>query len=551
VHYNSNRTGERLVGPKPEWARPDGGEAGLHPSNIHDVAYAIGSIDFTGDMPILLGPDGPSLGGFVCPGVVARAELWKMGQLRPGDKVRLVPISPEQAEALELAQNQLIQSLGGPPAAALVSTVPEGAVPATLPATPERVRVVYRRAGDRNLLVEYGPLELDLRLRFRVHALMTWLQAAKLPGIVDLTPGVRSLQIHFDPHVLSSARLLSALQRAEQELPGIDAVEVPTRTVHLPLSWDDPQTQLAIQKYTTSVRPDAPWCPSNIEFIRRINGLPSVDDVYRTVFGASYLVLGLGDVYLGAPVATPVDPRHRLVTTKYNPARTWTPENAVGIGGAYLCIYGMEGPGGYQFVGRTLQVYNRFRTTERFQPGSPWLLRFFDQIRFYPVSAADLLEMREAFPYGKVDVKIESGTFKLREYEQFLADNRESIASFKSQQQAAFDAERQRWIESGQLAFSSEAREAQAASGGAGELPAGAEAVEAHVPGSVWKLSVKAGERVKRGQTLLIVESMKMEIAVEAASDGVVLELLVSEGRAVSPGQRVAVLGPVATQGEV
>ena len=70
-----------------------------------------------------------------------------------------------------------------------------------------------------------------------------------------------------------------------------------------------------------------------------------------------YLVLGLGDVYLGAPVATPLDPRHRLVTTKYNPARTWTPENAVGIGGAYLCVYGMEGPGGYQFVGRTVPVW--------------------------------------------------------------------------------------------------------------------------------------------------------------------------------------------------
>jgi urea carboxylase len=60
VHYQSDRTGVRLVGPKPEWARKDGGEAGLHPSNIHDNAYAIGSIDFTGDMPILLGPDGPS-----------------------------------------------------------------------------------------------------------------------------------------------------------------------------------------------------------------------------------------------------------------------------------------------------------------------------------------------------------------------------------------------------------------------------------------------------------------------------------------------------------
>ena len=76
-------------------------------------------------------------------------------------------------------------------------------------------------------------------------------------------------------------------------------------------------------------------------------------------------MLGLGDVYLGAPVATPLDPRHRLVTTKYNPARTWTPENAVGIGGAYLCVYGMEGPGGYQFVGRTCQMWNRFHETRR------------------------------------------------------------------------------------------------------------------------------------------------------------------------------------------
>src|SRR5437667_257419 len=44
VHYNSARTGIRLIGPQPEWARSDGGEAGLHPSNIHDNAYAFGSI---------------------------------------------------------------------------------------------------------------------------------------------------------------------------------------------------------------------------------------------------------------------------------------------------------------------------------------------------------------------------------------------------------------------------------------------------------------------------------------------------------------------------
>jgi urea carboxylase len=542
VHYNSNRTGVRLVGPKPEWARPDGGEAGLHPSNIHDVAYAIGAIDFTGDMPILLGPDGPSLGGFVCPGVVATAELWKLGQLRPGDRVRLVPLSESQAAALEAAQSRLIEARTGEPPAALVAVAAEGAVLREEPATSTSVQVVYRRAGDRYLLVEYGPLVLDLRLRFRVHALMTWLEQSKLPGIVDLTPGVRSLQIHFDPHALSSRALLSALEAAERELASIDDVEVPTRTVHLPLSWDDPQTRLAISRYTTSVRPDAPWCPSNIEFIRRINGLASIEDVHRIVFGASYLVLGLGDVYLGAPVATPVDPRHRLVTTKYNPARTWTPENAVGIGGAYMCIYGMEGPGGYQFVGRTLQVYNRFRSTSSFAEGTPWLLRFFDQIRFYPVSAEELQEQREAFPYGKVELRIDEGTFKLRDYERFLADNQGSIATFKTSQQAAFDAERKRWLESGQLSFSSEAQAGGDAGADQATLGAGLEAVESHVPGSVWKIEVKLGDRVKRGQTLLVVESMKMEIAVEAPSDGVIAELLVAEGRAIAPGQRVAVL---------
>ena len=94
---------------------------------------------------------------------------------------------------------------------------------------------------------------------------------------------------------------------------------MPTRIVHLPLSWDDPATRLAIEKYMRVVRTDAPWCPSNIEFIRRINGLASVDDVREIVFDASYLVLGLGDVYLGAPVATPLDPRHRLVTTNVSP----------------------------------------------------------------------------------------------------------------------------------------------------------------------------------------------------------------------------------------
>ncbi len=524
VHYNSSRTGVRLIGPKPQWARADGGEAGLHPSNIHDNAYAIGAVDFTGDMPVILGPDGPSLGGFVCPVTVIGEELWKLGQLRPGDTVRFVPAAPADGAAVKESARECV----------LYRDEQAG----------EGVGVVYRRSGDRNLLIEYGPSVLDLKLRFRVHALMNWLEAHRLPGIVDLTPGIRSLQVHFDPAVLTLDKLIAHLKDAEAILPAVDAMRVPNRIVHLPLSWDDPSTRVAIERYMQSVRPDAPWCPSNIEFIRRINGLASIDDVKRIVFDARYLVLGLGDVYLGAPVATPVDPRHRLVTTKYNPARTWTPENAVGIGGAYMCVYGMEGPGGYQFVGRTVQMWNRYRTTTEFAPGKPWLLRFFDEIRFFEVSEAELAEWRSEYLAGRRSLRIEESVFDLGEYERFLHDEAASIAAFKTTQQAAFEAERERWREAGQAEYVAEgtADEAASAARAAESLADDCRAIGADVSGSVWKLLVAEGERVEEGQDVAILESMKMGVTVTASAAGVIDALDCAAGDAVVAGQRLMVI---------
>ncbi|HSJ81145.1 MAG TPA: urea carboxylase [Thiobacillus sp.] len=564
VHYNSSRTGVRLIGPRPQWARKDGGEAGLHPSNIHDNAYAIGAVDFTGDMPVILGPDGPSLGGFVCPATIVQAELWKMGQLRPGDTVRFKRLSQREAERMEAAQDAVIADLSfraatrNPedqnwiPASAGMTTEGSAAdrnddelaepVLHRTPETDNPVAVVYRRAGDKYLLIEYGPLVLDLNLRFRVHALMTHLQAMAVPGILDLTPGIRSLQVHYDSRVLPLSKLMDLLLAAEQALPAIEDMQVPTRIVHIPLSWDDAATKLAIEKYMQSVRKDAPWCPSNIEFIRRINGLDAIEDVKRIVFDASYLVMGLGDVYLGAPVATPVDPRHRLVTTKYNPARTWTPENAVGIGGAYMCVYGMEGPGGYQFVGRTLQMWNRWRATRDFTDGKPWLLRFFDQVRFFPVSEAELLKIREDFPLGRYQLKVEETTFSLREYNQFLADNSASITAFKTQQQASFDAERERWRESGQAEYASDLTVAEAAPDSELDLPEKGRAIASHVAGNVWKVEVEAGTKVKQGDPLVIVESMKMEFAVLAPCDGRIHKVFCRDGGQVSAGQDLLVL---------
>ncbi|MFJ3375417.1 urea carboxylase [Pseudomonas sp. NPDC086112] len=547
VHFNSSRTGVRLIGPKPEWVRADGGEAGLHPSNIHDNPYAIGAVDFTGDMPVILGPDGPSLGGFVCPVTVIEADLWQLGQLKAGDKVQFLPVDLRTARNLALKWDQCGSGLAHEEvdvvpdlAPSRASPLPQGIVsPVVLDLGQGNTQLVARLSGDTHLLLEIGAPELDLVLRFRAHALMQALESKNLHGVIDLTPGIRSLQVHYQPEQLPLADLLGIVAGEWDAVCAAKNLQVPTRIVHLPLSWDDPACQLAIEKYMTTVRKDAPWCPSNLEFIRRINDLPNLDEVQRTVFDASYLVMGLGDVYLGAPVATPLDPRHRLVTTKYNPARTWTAENSVGIGGAYMCVYGMEGPGGYQFVGRTLQMWNRYREVAAFD-GKPWLLRFFDQIRFYPVRADELLRIRRDFPLGRFDLNIEHSQLNLADYQAFLAKEAQSIAAFRDQQKSAFNAERERWITSGQAHFDSEELAPEVTE--EAPLADGQQSVDSHIAGNLWQVQVQAGSRVAAGDVLVILESMKMEIPLLAPMAGVVREIRAQPGSAVRAGQRVVVL---------
>jgi urea carboxylase len=245
-------------------------------------------------------------------------------------------------------------------------------------------------------------------------------------------------------------------------------------------------------------------------------------------------------------VATPLDPRHRLVTTKYNPARTWTPENAVGIGGAYMCVYGMEGPGGYQFVGRTVQMWNRYKQTADFEQGKPWLLRFFDQIRFYPVSEQELLKMREDFVAGRFQLKIEETTFSLREYNQYLEANDKEISAFRNTQRAAFAAEREMWKANGQAEYATDNTVAEAGTDSELDLPPGSRAVAAHVAGNVWAIPAEIGSKVKAGDTLVVIESMKMEIAVLAPCDGEIIQMQCRIGGQVSAGQDLLVI-----QGEV
>jgi urea carboxylase len=440
LDHRSDRTGIRLVGPTPGWARDDGGEAGLHPSNIHDSAYPVGGMMLSGGTPVVVGPDGPSLGGFVVPAVVVRADRWMFAQARPGDTVRLVPVSPEQAEQANVERDLLLRhGRKSTPPSSLPGVSYRPQALATVPADGDTPELMVRRAGDHHILVEAGPPLLDLTVRLRMHLLALAVGDRSLAGVVDIVEGVRSVLIGVDETVLPLPRLAAQVVEAWASLPPLDEVELPVREVVLPIALDDPLVHEAMSRYQQMVRPDAPWCPDNVEFIRRVNGLANREDVFEIVAAASYLVVGLGDVYLGAPVAVPLDPRHRLVTTKYDPARTWTPANAVGIGGIYLCVYGMEGPGGYQLLGRTVPVWRYDPDQE--QP--PWLLRMFDRLRFQPVSAEALAAARAEIAAGTAVLETRPATLRLADLQNAGTDP--ESAAFTARRRTAFADERARW----------------------------------------------------------------------------------------------------------
>ncbi|NKC12163.1 MAG: urea carboxylase [Gammaproteobacteria bacterium] len=549
VHYNSNRLGIRLNGPKPSFTRKDGGEAGLHPSNIHDCEYAIGSINFTGDMPVILTHDGPSLGGFVCPVTIVQSELWKVGQVKPGDTIRFVPMTFDQALMQEKIIDIAIARLAAydsptefPAPELLPAKTISATVLAELPATDTTPEVAYRQAGDKYILIEYGPMLLDLRFRFRVHALMETLKAKDILGLEELAPGVRSLQIRYDSRVIHQQDMMQALLETEEGLGDIESMVLKTRVVHMPMAFEDSTTLEAVKKYQQSVQEKAPWLPNNVDFIRRINGLDTRDEVKKIIYGTSYMIMGLGDVYLGAPCAVPVDPRHRLLTSKYNPARTFTAEGTVGIGGVYMCIYGMDSPGGYQLVGRTVPIWNKFLKNKQFEEDEPWLFKFFDQVRYYEVSEEELTKQREDFRHGRFEIQITEEDFSLADYHVFLEENAESIQNFKDKQQVAFDKEVEHWnsgdafgevkkIETVDIAVEIEGTP-----------------LYSEIAGNIWKILIKEGDSVKQGDTLLIVEAMKMEFPLLATEDAVVSSLCCKEGDPVSPGEALTGLSPIASE---
>jgi urea carboxylase/allophanate hydrolase len=514
IHHNSNRLGVRLTGPQPEWARSTGGEAGLHPSNIHDSPYSIGSVSFTGDEAVILTSDGPSLGGFVVFCVVATTDLWKVGQVRPGDFIQFEAITVNIAMKLESIQEQAIHNLASPESVAsdsseeTVSTQMMADCPSILGRIDRRgQKIQARQAGDRSILLEFGEGNaFDMRQSFAIYAFCDHHEKRPIPGVEEITPGVFTLHIIY-ARGLSPSVIMSRIEEH------VGSYGVPTwvssRIFNLPLAFDDSICHSAVQRYSATIRQEAPWLPSNIQFLETLNG---VQDMSQLLHSTTFLVLGLGDVFMGSPCAIPLDPRHRLFGTKYNPSRSYTPRGAVGIGGQYMCIYATDSPGGYQLVGRTKEIWNsNLVPAERNQTdvigqkiSTPWMFRPFDRIKFYPVTEVEL-DSKSALDL----VHVEDGKLDLEEYEIWLQQNQSSIDARAADRSEAIKSAP--FFEELQRSYKPAESPSTTLSNDEAKRTLAGTSIDAMMPGRCYRVNIKEGDTVKSGDVLVGLPSYSIQ----------------------------------------
>ncbi|MFC6066640.1 carboxyltransferase domain-containing protein [Streptomyces ochraceiscleroticus] len=281
----------------------------------------------------------------------------------------------------------------------------------------DRPTVTYRSAGDRYVLVEYGAeATVDLCANFFVHAVARRIAACPIPGVAETAPGLRSLLVRFSPRQTSQSAVVEALEAVHHEVPPPSSLTVPSRRIVLPIAFDDSTSREAIHRYLITVRPDAPNVVNgnNVDYVARYNGFADREALYSTILRTEWWNAFTG-FYPGLPSLLPMDPRCKVAAPKYNPARTWTAEGAVGLGGPCIVIHPLETPGSYQLLGRTLPITDLFRN-ERSRLLDPVLFLFGDRVRFERVEESELIELRRQVFEGTYEYRIEVGQYSIAEH---------------------------------------------------------------------------------------------------------------------------------------
>lgn len=340
ISHNAARGGIRLMGPKPTWARNDGGEGGAHPSNVIEYGYPVGALNWTGDDPCLFPVDCPDLGGFVSSTTIIKAEFWKMGQMKAGDSMQFHRIALKDALALREKIDAFVDEIASAcsqqgsfdsiaplnysnlPPSTMVGDYGK-AVVHEIKANGYQPLTRYRQGADDYLLVEYGDGTLDLNHRCRVTALMKSLNESNSDisfstGLTNTVGCCCSLLIGYDGAKVPQKRLLDHLVVLEARLGDLSSTKVPSRLFKLPITFANSRQALALQRYMETQRPYASYLPDNMEFVANNNGLTRNE--LANLFLTSKLIAIAVGFFAALPLCLPVDPRQRINCPKVNPS---------------------------------------------------------------------------------------------------------------------------------------------------------------------------------------------------------------------------------------
>ncbi|EAU34315.1 hypothetical protein ATEG_05246 [Aspergillus terreus NIH2624] len=460
ISHNAARGGIRLIGPKPTWARADGGEGGAHPSNLIEYGYAIGSLNWTGDDPVIFPQDAPDFGGFISSHTIVKADLWKLGQVKAGDTLRYRATALEDALAARNEVERFIHDIvqccytqsdfsaitpmkKTPPQ---LGTKQRGTgVIHQIPASGNQPLVSYRQGGDDYLLIDYGTGSFDLNHRCRATALKNALYEATADitfstGLISTVGCGNSLMLYYDGSKIPQAKLLKYLCELEAKLGDLSTAKMPSRLFRLPLTFESQRQKEAITRYMETQRPYASYLPDNMDFVAKNNAFTREE--FENIFlSASLMVVAVG-FFTALPLALPVDPRQRMNCPKMNPSRVYTPAGSVSWGGSCMALYNVDSPGGYQMTGMTIPGVDILGSKRGYAADRPWLFEDFDQITFYRVSEAEYEKELALFNSGRYEYQWEQVEFDMAEHNKLLRDTEEEVAAIRARQreaQAAMD----------------------------------------------------------------------------------------------------------------
>ncbi|KAI4219571.1 MAG: hypothetical protein LQ349_008315, partial [Xanthoria aureola] len=451
ISHNAARGGIRLLGPKPKWARADGGEGGAHPSNVPEYGYPVGTLNWTGDDPCIFPVDCPDFGGFVSSTTIVKADYWRLGQMKAGDTMQYKPVSLENAllkrkqvhQFIEDTQKAIVDGTGFDQIKPLeYSTLPKAenigkAIIHQIEANGSQPKTVYRQGGDDYLLVEYGEGSFNLNHRCRVTALTKGLRESSEEisfsnGLVNTVGCCNSLLIYYDGLRIPQQALIDHLTRLETELGDLSCAKVPSRLFKLPILFGSPRETAAIKRYMETQRPYASYLPDNMDFVAKNNGLEK-QDLKNILLNQRLIAVSVG-FFAALPLCLPVDPRQRICCPKMNPSRVFTPAGQVSWGGSCMALYNVESPGGYQLTGLTIPGVDILGSKPGYSLSRPWLFEDFDQLTFHEVEEAEYERQLKLFESGRYEYEWEEVVFDMEEHNKLLDATREEVKEMRKRQ---------------------------------------------------------------------------------------------------------------------